>query len=52
MRKHEPWTSQAEVWSAGINRSEVEDERALGGRSSEPLGPEFCAGHREVHSEA
>jgi len=27
--------------SAGINRSEVGDERALRERSNEPLGPEF-----------
>jgi len=37
---------------AGINRHEAEDERALRERSSDPLGPEFCTGHREVHSEA
>jgi hypothetical protein len=29
---------------AGINRHEVEDERALRERSSDPLGPEFCTG--------
>ena len=28
---------------AGINRHEVEDERALRERSSDPLGPESCA---------
>ena len=27
---------------AGINRHEVEDERALRERSSDPLGPESC----------
>jgi hypothetical protein len=32
---------------AGINRHEGEDERALRERSSEPLGPEFCAALRE-----
>jgi hypothetical protein len=32
---------------AGINRHEGEDERALRERSSEPLGPEFCAVLRE-----
>ena len=37
---------------AGINRHEAEDERALRERCSDPLGPEFCTGHREVHSEA
>ncbi len=26
--------------------------RVLRERGSDPLGPEFCAGHREVHSEA
>jgi hypothetical protein len=34
------------------NRYEGEDERALRVRSSDPLGPEFCAGYREVHGEA
>jgi hypothetical protein len=29
--------------SAGLNRHEVEDERALRERSSDPLGPESCA---------
>jgi hypothetical protein len=28
---------------AGLNRHEVEDERALRERSSDPLGPESCA---------
>src|SRR5713226_5409070 len=28
---------------AGVNRHEVEDERALRERSSDPLGPESCA---------
>jgi transposase len=37
---------------AGINRHEAENERVLRERSSDPLGPEFCAGYREVHSEA
>ena len=37
---------------AGINRHEVEDERALRERNSDPLGLESCAGYREVHSEA
>ena len=34
------------------NRHGVEDERALRERNSEPLGPEFCSGRREVHVEA
>ncbi len=38
--------------SAGINRHEVENARVLRERGSDPLGPEFCAGHCEVHSEA
>ena len=38
--------------SAGINRHEAGNERFLRERSSEPLGPEFCAVHREVHGEA
>ncbi len=37
---------------AGINRHAAEDERALRERGSDPLDPEFCAGHREVHGEA
>ena len=36
---------------AGINRHEVENARISRERASDPLGPEFCAGHREVHSE-
>jgi hypothetical protein len=42
----------AKAGSAGINRQEAEDERSSRERSSDPLGPEFCAGYREVHSEA
>jgi hypothetical protein len=38
--------------SAGINRQEAENERFSRERSSDPLGPEFCAGRREAHSEA
>ena len=34
------------------NRHEVEDERALRERSSDPLGLESCAGYREILSEA
>jgi len=37
---------------AGINRHEAGNARVLRERSSEPLGPEFCVGHREVHGEA
>ena len=37
---------------AGLTRHEVEDERALRERSSDPLGLESCAGYREVLSEA
>src|SRR6516165_12748666 len=37
---------------AGINRHEVENARVLRARISDPLGPEFCVGHREVHDEA
>src|SRR5450755_3514275 len=33
---------------AGISRRGVEDEKALRERNSKPLGPEFCAEHREV----
>ena len=43
-----PRTSRAEVWCAGINRQEAEDEKSVRGRSSEPLGPEFCAVGREA----
>jgi len=38
--------------SAGINRQEAENESFSRGRGSDPLGPEFCAGRREAHSEA
>ena len=34
------------------NRHGAEDERVLRERSSDPLGPEFCIGFREVSSEA
>ena len=37
---------------AGINRYEVENARVLRERTSDSPGPEFCAAHREVHSEA
>ena len=37
---------------AGLNRHEAEEEEASRARTSDPLGPEFCAGHREVHGEA
>jgi hypothetical protein len=37
---------------AGINRHEVENVRVLRERTSDSPGPEFCAAHREVHSEA
>ena len=37
---------------AGINRHEAENARFSRERGSDPLGPEFCAGHREVHGEA
>src|SRR5208337_3304815 len=36
----------------GINRQEAEDERSSRERSSEPLGPEFCAVCREACREA
>ncbi len=39
-------------WCAGINRHGIEDERALRGRISGPLGPEFCIRHCEVFGEA
>src|SRR5262249_40674396 len=47
----------ADAWKkkwvcAGINRHGAEDERALRERSSDPLGPEFCIGFREVSIEA
>ena len=40
------------VWCAGINRQEAEDEKFSRERSSDPLGPEFCAVRREARSEA
>ena len=33
---------KTEVWCAGINRQKAENENFSRGRSSEPLGPEFC----------
>ncbi len=46
-----PWREKM-WWCAGMNRHGVEDERASRERSSDPLGPEFCAGRCEVSSEA
>ena len=46
-----PWREKMWV-CAGMNRHGVEDERASRERSSDPLGPEFCAGHCEVFGEA
>ena len=37
---------------AGLNRHEAGEEEASRERTSDPLGPEFCVGHREVHDEA
>jgi hypothetical protein len=37
---------------AGINRHEAENAKFSRVRISDPLGPEFCVGYREVHSEA
>ena len=37
---------------AGLNRHEAEEEEASRERTSDPLGPEFCVVHREVHNEA
>jgi hypothetical protein len=35
-----------------LNRHEAEEEEASRERTSDPLGPEFCVGHREVPDEA
>ena len=37
---------------AGMNRREAGEEETPRERSSDPLGPEFCVGYLEVHSEA
>ena len=37
---------------AGLNRHEAEEEEASRERTSDPLGPEFCVGYREIHDEA
>jgi transposase len=53
LESHElkPWRKK--MWlCAGMNRHGIEDERALRGRSSDPFGPEFCAGRCEVFGEA
>ena len=42
---------RSNVVCAGINRQEAEGENPLRERSSDPLGPEFCAGRRETNSE-
>ena len=46
-----PWREKMWV-CAGMNRHGIKDERASRERSSDPLGPEFCAGRCEVSSEA
>jgi hypothetical protein len=53
LQSHElkPWREKM-WWCAGINRHGIEDERALRGRSSDPLGPEFCAVRCEASGEA
>ena len=53
LQNHElkPWREKM-WWCAGMNRYGVEDERASRERTSDPLGPEFCAGRCEVSSEA
>ena len=43
---------RSKIWCAGINRQEAEGEDSLREGSSDPLGPEFCAAHREVRGEA
>ncbi len=43
---------EGECLCAGINRHGVENARVLRERTSDSPGPEFCAAHREVHSEA
>jgi hypothetical protein len=40
---HIPWLLKSRLQCAGINRHEVEDERALRVKSSDLLGPESCA---------
>src|SRR5713226_5984734 len=43
MVKHPVVGEKSRLQCAGVNRHEVEDERALRERSSDPLGPESCA---------
>jgi len=50
-RDLKPWRGKM-WWCAGMNRHGIEDERALRGRSSDPLGPEFCAARCEASGEA
>jgi hypothetical protein len=38
-----PVLDSTQLQCAGLNRHEVENERVLQERSSEPLGPESCA---------
>jgi hypothetical protein len=51
---HEETGSNRSAIPKGARQSSTlpEDERALRERSSDPLGPEFCIGFREVSSEA
>ena len=43
---------KSQLRCAGLNRHEAEEEEASREKTSDPLGPEFCVGHREVHDEA
>ena len=51
-RNAQPTSENEGSESAGINRQEAEDENSSRGRSSDPLGPEFCAVGREACREA
>ncbi len=45
-------SNKSRLQCAGLNRHEAEEEEASREKTSDPLGPEFCVGHREVHDEA
>ena len=51
-RAWEPALLWNQLQCAGLNRHEAGEEEASRERTSDPLGPEFCVGHREVHDEA
>ena len=51
-RRANTTVDKSHLQCAGLNRHEAEEEEASRERTSDPLGPEFCVGYREVRDEA